>query len=622
MSAEMIELEEEEFTSRFSGATIRRIVGLLGNYKWRVALFVACVGLVSMLDSVFTYMSLLLVDNGIVAGSWPTVLRVLTIYGSLIVVQVVLVFGFIYTCGILGEKVRYHLRKGLFNHLQELSLSYYNKMPVGWIISRVTSDTDRVAELMTWGLLDVTWSTLNIATAIFFMLRINWQLALIVMAIIPLSIVVAVILQRRIIGEYREVRRINSKITGRYNETITGVRVIKALNREQENLGKFNKLTGDMYRAGYRAAWLSALLIPIVQLIGAMAIGSIVIYSGVTQDSTGVGGMSYGAIQAFVSYVLFMVWPIQEMARVFAETQQAIASAERVFSLQDAVPDVRDRLDAGTIESLYGEIVFDKVDFAYEDGKLILNDFSLKVQPGEMIALVGPTGGGKSTIVNLLCRFFEPTGGLITIGGRDYTSVTQHSIQSRVGIVLQTPHLFSGTIRDNIRYGRLNATDSEIEEAARLAGADRFITRFDKGYDEPVGEGGVLLSTGQKQLISLARAVLAQPEIFVMDEATSSVDTETETLIQQGMEALMQRCTSFVIAHRLSTIRNADRILVIENGRIAEMGSHSELLRQHGHYYRLYTRQFREEKEQELNPWADAPTDAQHSIDVELQAAD
>jgi len=605
VSAEQIGFEEEEFTTRFSGATIRRLIGLLGGYRWWVAAFLVSVSLVSALDSVFTYLSLLLVDNGIVAGSWPTVVRVLTIYGSLITVQVVLVFVFIYACGILGERVRYDLRKSLFNHLQQLSLSYYNKMPVGWIISRVTSDTDRVAELITWGLLDVTWSTLNIATAVYFMTLINWQLALIVMAIIPLSIVIAVILQRRIIGEYREVRRINSKITGRYNETITGVRVIKALNRERENLAEFGNLTGEMYRAGYRAAWLSALLVPVVQLIGAAAIGSIVVYSGLTQGSEGIGGMTYGGIQAFVSYVIFMVWPIQEMARVFAEMQQAVASAERIFSLQDAKPDVQDRPDAGELQSLRGDIVFDRVHFAYDDGKPILEDFSLHVKAGEMIALVGPTGGGKSTIVNLLCRFFEPTGGCITIGGVDYTSVTQHSIQSRVGIVLQTPHLFSGTIRENIRYGRLSASDAEIEAAAAVTGADRFIRRLEKGYDEPVGEGGVLLSTGQKQLISLARAVLAQPEIFIMDEATSSVDTETEALIQQGMEALMERCTSFVIAHRLSTIRNADRILVIENGRIAEMGSHGELLRQRGHYYRLYTRQFREEMEQELNPWAD-----------------
>jgi ATP-binding cassette subfamily B protein len=596
----LMEAEEEDFATRLSGKTIRRIVGLLRNYWLSVVVFVSIVGLVSFMDSVFTYLSMLIVDEGIVAQDSARLYEILTLYGSMIVVQAVLVFGFIYICGILGEQVRYDLRKGLFNHLQDLSLPYYNRMPVGWIISRVTSDTDRVAELVTWGLLDVTWSTMNIATAVYFMMRINWQLGLIVLTIIPVIIVIATLFQKRIISEYREVRKINSKITGRYNETITGVRVIKSLNRESENLRSFGGVTGEMYKASYRAAWLSALFLPTVQLIGSLAIASIVVYSGLT---VGTGAMTLGGIQAFVSYVLFMVWPIQEMARVFAEMQQAVASAERIFSLQDAVPDVVDKpgsLDPGT---LVGEIVFDNVSFAYENGKPVLSDFNLRVEPGEMIALVGPTGGGKSTIVNLLCRFFEPKQGVIAINGIDYTTMTQHAIQSRIGMVLQTPHLFSGTIRENIRYGRLTATDAETENAAQIAGAHEFIMQLGKGYDEQVGEGGVLLSTGQKQLISLARAVLAQPDIFIMDEATSSVDTMTEALIQKGMEALMTRCTSFVIAHRLSTIRNADRILVIENGRIAEMGTHSELLRQNGHYYRLYTRQFREEMEQVLDPW-------------------
>jgi ATP-binding cassette subfamily B protein len=248
-----------------------------------------------------------------------------------------------------------------------------------------------------------------------------------------------------------------------------------------------------------------------------------------------------------------------------------------------------------------GEIEFENVDFYYEDKTPVLTNFNLKVAPGETIALVGPTGGGKTTIVNLLCRFFEPKRGTIRFNGRDYTELTQHAIQSRIGVVLQTPHLFSGTIRENLRYGRLDATDQEIEEAAKLAGAHDFIVKFEKGYDEEVGEGGNLLSVGQKQLISLARAVLAEPEIFIMDEATSSVDTLTEALIQKGMDNLLTTSTSFVIAHRLSTIRRADRILVIEDGTISEMGSHAELLRQRGHYYRLYTQQFQQEMEQQYD---------------------
>jgi ATP-binding cassette subfamily B protein len=315
------------------------------------------------------------------------------------------------------------------------------------------------------------------------------------------------------------------------------------------------------------------------------------------------GIITLGGIQAFISYVTFMLWPIQDLARVYADMQHSIASAERIFKLLDTPPTIKDKASAFDPGSIQGAIEFDHVDFFYDDEAdkehptMVLTDFNLTVRPGETIALVGPTGGGKSTIVNLVCRFFEPKRGMIRINGRDYTEYSLHSIQSRIGVVLQTPHLFSGTVRENIRYGRLDARDEEVEEAARLAGAHDFIVNFGKGYDEEVGEGGNLLSTGQKQLISLARAVLAKPEIFIMDEATSSVDTLTEALIQRGMEHLMEGRTSFVIAHRLSTIRRADRIIVIEGGKIAEMGTHAELLRAQGHYYRLYTQQFRYERE-------------------------
>ncbi len=591
--SEHIEFEEEEFDSSFNGQTIRRLLSLLKPYTVWVLGFLSTVMLVSGLDSYFTYLSALMVDDAIATGNFAHLIEIVERYAALIVVQAVAVFIFIYLAGILGERIRYDLRKKLFNHLQELSLTYYNRMPVGWIISRVTSDTDRVAELVTWGLLDVTWSTFNILTALFFMWQISWQLTLIVMVIVPIIIVVATLFQRKIIVQYREVRKVNSKITGAYNETITGVRVIKALDREEANLKEFGNLTGEMYRAGYRAAWYSALFLPTVQLISSLAIVSIVAYAGVTVD--GSSALSVGGMYAFISYVLFMIWPVQEMARVFAEMQQAVASGERIFSLIDAVPDIVDKPNAYDVEHLRGDIVFDNVHFQYEEGKPILSDFNLHVRQGETIALVGPTGGGKSTIVNLLCRFFEPTGGRIVINGHDYTDLTQHAIQSRIGMVLQTPHLFSGTIRENIRYGRLDASDEEVEAAAELAGAHAFITKLEKGYEEQVGEGGVLLSTGQKQLLSLARAVLAQPDIFIMDEATASVDTLTESLIQHGMDNLMKQSTSFVIAHRLSTIRNATRILVIEDGRIKEMGTHRELLKLGGHYHRLYTQQFRKE---------------------------
>ncbi|MCK6584767.1 MAG: ABC transporter ATP-binding protein/permease, partial [Anaerolineales bacterium] len=511
-----------------------------------------------------------------------------------LLMQSVFVFTFIYLAGVLGERVQYDLRKLLFNHLQDLSLSYYAQNAVGRLIARVTSDTGRVSELVTWGIVDSVWALMNIITSLTFMAIINWKLALIVSVIIPIMIFVATKFQKYILVEFRTTRRTNSKITGAYNENIQGVRVVKALGREDANLVEFQNLTSTMYRSSYRAAWLSALFLPTVQIIAAFALGAIVWYGGV-EISTGF--ITIGGIQAFVSYLTFMMWPVQDLARVYAETQHSIASAERIFKLVDTQPEVHNRADAVEAKTLLGEIEFDHVDFFYEDRKPVLTDFTLKVKPGEMIALVGPTGGGKSTIVNLLCRFYEPQNGIIRINGRDYTGYTLESIHKRIGIVLQTPHLFSGTVRENIRYGKLDASDAEVEEAAKIAGAHDFILTLEKGYDQNVGEGGNLLSVGQKQLISLARAVLAKPELFIMDEATSSVDTLTEALIQKGMEALMKGRTSFVIAHRLSTIRRANRILVIEEGRIAEHGTHAELLRARGHYYRLYTQQFRHQLE-------------------------
>jgi len=591
--------EEEEFTTQFTGNITRRILQLARpHWKWVLG-FLLMITMVSVLDSYFTFLSSLIIDEAILGEDVGALKNIIIRYGSLIVVQAAGVFGFIYLAGILGERIRYDLRKNMFTHLQELSLSYYNVTPVGWIMSRVTSDSERVAELVTWGFLDVTWGIMNIATAAFFMLMINWQLALIVFLSIPVLIVVAVQFKKKIIVEFREVRKINSKITGAFNETITGVRVIKAFGREERNMGEFDVLTSDMYRAGYRAAWLSALFLPIVMLISSFAVAAIVWIGGY---QTQIGSMSIGGIQAFVTYVVFMIWPIQEMARVYAEMQRAIASAERIFSLVDAVPEISDRPDAFDPGSIQGDIVFEDVDFFYEDDKPILTNFDLQVKRGETIALVGPTGGGKTTIVNLLCRFFEPKSGTICIGGRDYEDIALHAIQSRIGVVLQTPHLFSGSISDNIRYGKLDASDEEIGAAAQLAGAHDFIINLEKGYDDEVGEGGNLLSVGQKQLISLARAVLREPEIFIMDEATSSVDTITETLIQKGMENLMEGRTSFVIAHRLSTIKNADRILVIKDGNIIENGGHAELLRQRGFYYRLYTSQFRSKLEREYSP--------------------
>jgi ATP-binding cassette subfamily B protein len=622
------DFEEEEFTGQLTGTVFKRIINLVRPHIRWVLIFTIAMISVSMMDSLFTLINKQIIDQSVVGGDANALWQLGGVWIGLTLFQAIGAFTFIYMVGVLGERIRYDLRKKMFNHLQELSLSYYNQNAVGRLIARVTSDSERVSDMLTWGLLDGTWATVNILTSAAFMIYINWRLALIVLAILPILVVVAVKFRKLILVEYRASRKANSKITGAYNENVTGVRVTKALGREGENLVEFKVLTNDMYRASYRAAWLSALFLPSVQMISAIVLSTIVWYGGIQAQW---GFITLGGIQAFISYVTFMLWPVQDLARIYADMQNSIASAERIFKLLDTDPDVKDRPDAFEPATIQGEIEFDHVDFFYDDDaarvhtvdenlvaetvetmatrdngfepgedghNLVLKDFNLQVKPGETIALVGPTGGGKTTIVNLICRFFEPKRGVIRLNGQDYTEYTLHGIQSRIGVVLQTPHLFSGTVRENIRYGYLTATDEEIEDAATLAGAHEFITHLENGYDQEVGEGGNMLSVGQKQLISLARAVLARPEIFIMDEATSSVDTLTEAQIQHGMEHLMKGRTSFVIAHRLSTIRRADRIIVIQGGQITEMGTHAELLHQRGHYYRLYTQQFRHEREQ------------------------
>ncbi|TFH01229.1 MAG: ABC transporter ATP-binding protein [Nitrosopumilus sp.] len=580
--------------------TLKRILSLLKPHWKTVIIFVFAIVVVSALDSIFTYLNKQIIDLGINLKNQQELSRIITIWGSFILIQAAGVFMFVYTVGLLGERIRYDLRKKLFNHLQKLSLSYFSQTPVGWIMSRVTSDTERFAELMTWGLLDSTWALVNILTSSYFMVLINWKLAIAVLISLPIMVILAIKFRKHILLHYRRSRKFNSRITGSLNENITGVRIVKALSREDKNLVEFKDLSTKMYTSSFRAAYLSALFLPAIQTISAISLGVILWQGGLQVQS---GTITIGGVQAFISYIMFILWPIQDLARVFADMQNAIASAERIFSLAETEPSVKNRHTTLDIDSISGDIVFDHVNFYYEKDDPVIKDLSFSVKQGQSIALVGPTGGGKSTIVNLLCRFYEPTSGTIKIAGVDYQELKMQDIQSRIGVVLQTPHLFTGSIMENIRYGKLSSSDEEIKAAAKLAGAQTFIEHFEKGYDQNVGEGGNLLSVGQKQLISIARAILADPEVFVMDEATSSVDTLTEALIQQGMEELMNGRTSFIIAHRLSTIKRADVIMVIDDGQISEMGSHEELMRLKGHYFKLYTQQFRQELESKYDPF-------------------
>jgi ATP-binding cassette subfamily B protein len=383
--------EEEEFEESFDGRTLRRMIGLAARKKLWLGGFLSTVALVAVSDSFFTYLKKLMIDNAILPGKPESLFWIGALFIGLSILQAAGVFTFIYLAGLLGERIQYDLRRSMFVHLQKLSFSYFDRTPVGWIMSRVTSDPSKVADLVTWGLLDVTWATMSILSSLVFMVYLQWKLALLVFLTVPVLVFAGAFFKQRIIRQYRKVRKVNSKITASFNETITGVRVIKALGREERNLREFRERTDEMYRAGFRAAWLSALFLPIVQGIGAVALATVAWFGGAQAAA---GMLSIGTIQAFIGYVTFMLWPVQDLARVFSEMQHAIASAERSFSLVDSRPEIVDRPGALAPETLRGEVVFDRVSFWYKEGEPVLEDFSLSVAEYESIALVGPTGGG------------------------------------------------------------------------------------------------------------------------------------------------------------------------------------------------------------------------------------
>ncbi|MEE8104192.1 MAG: ABC transporter ATP-binding protein [Planctomycetota bacterium] len=588
----------------------RKLISYARPYRWRVILLAVTAVTTGVADVGLPVVTGMLIDEvqaAVKAGAAVPIAPYAWAYAGLLLLLSSSIWAFIRLTGYLRCRISHDIRRDGFRNLQQLSFSFYDRRPVGWLMARMTSDCERLSNILSWGFLDLCWSVAVIGLTAAVMFVLDAGVAVVVLLSIPLLAMVSSYFRKRILLAARIQRKTNSKITASFNELIMGDRTSKVFVREQENQVEFQNLTGEMYGASVRNALLSAAYLPLVLVIGSLATAGALIVGGF---EVGAGALSVGVLVMFISFARQLFEPIHNLAHWFAEMQMAQANAERVLGLIETEPEIRDSESvraalaasevspppAGTAADGGKEDIetvrFEKVGFRYgPESPWVLQDLDLTVRAGETIALVGPTGGGKTTIVNLLCRFYEPTCGRVLFDGVDYRDRSLHWLQSKLGIVLQSPHLFSGPIAQNIRYGRLDATDEEVGHAAKLACAHDFISEMENGLQTEVGEGGVRLSTGQKQLISFARAVLAQPQILVMDEATSSVDTETERRIQKGLEQVLLGRTSFVIAHRLSTIRSADRILYIEAGRIVEQGAHAELVKARGRYFELYKEQ-------------------------------
>ncbi len=597
--------DEEDYQQSFSWKTWKRIWPFLKPFRWTFALMVGLNALTGLTDVLLPLFQRYAIANFIEKET----LRGLAPYGlaycAVILMQSLLVVAFCRQSMRIEMHMGRDMRMAMFHHLQTLSFSYYNVTPVGYILSRVMNDSQRIAGMLAWNLTDILWALFYVLGAFVSMLLLNWRLALILIPIVPVMALLTMYFQNRILRWNRRVRKMNSRITGAFNEGITGARTTKTLVLEEKTTEQFRGLTAEARVAGMRAARLNAVYIPLVLFASTAAVAIVLLRGGHMVLSQ---ALELATLSAFTTYAVSIFEPIQMTAANIADFISLQANIERVAGVMDRASDVVDTPEViekygdafspkkENWEPLRGEIEFRDVTFRYPDGgDNVLEHFNLHIPQGTTVAIVGETGAGKSTLVNLACRFFEPTEGQILIDGVDYRERSQLWLHANIGYVLQNPHLFSGSVRENIRYGRLDATDEEIEAAARAVSADTVIDKLEKGWDSDVGEGGDRLSTGEKQLISFARAVLADPRIFVLDEATSSIDTRTEMLISEATDRLLAGRTGFLIAHRLSTIRKADLILVVRDGKIVEQGRHEELLRAGGYYHDLYSRQFAEE---------------------------
>ena len=583
---------------------IPKLLPFVKPYKKIMISMIIMGALSSLIDSIYPLFNQYALNHFIALKTTDTIVPFIIVYIVILIVFVILNFVSTTWAGKIEMSVNRDLRNASFNHLQELSFSYFNQNNVGYVHARVMSDTGRIGQLVSWDMMDMVWQGSYLLFVLINMALINIHLAMYIMLIIPFAVILIIFFQKKLVALNRRISEINSKITSNFNEGITGAKSIKTLVVENKINHDFDVDSDDMEKTSVLAGRYSALFSSLVTMLSSITL-AIILWKGGMINQEGI--IMIGTLSVFMTYALNMLEPIQSIVGGIARLIAIQVNIERFTTLLETQSDVADRVEVvekygdtfhpkkENWETLYGDVEFKDVSFKYPDGnEMVLEHFDLKVPQGTNVAIVGETGAGKSTLVNLVCRFFEPTYGQVLIDGKDARDRSQLWLHSNIGYVLQTPHLFSGTVRDNLRYGKPDATDEEIWKALKLVNAEFVIDKMDKGLDSEVGEGGDMLSTGEKQLISFARAILADPKILVLDEATASIDTLTEKAIQDAIFTVIKGRTSFVIAHRLSTIVDADVILVVKDGKIIERGKHAELMQAHGYYYDLYTRQYEE----------------------------
>ena len=596
----------------FSG--LKKLAPFLKTYRGMFAAMIVCTVLVGVFNTILPLFQQYAFDNFIANDTLEGLAPFIVLYILCLLVTMALDYVASFDCCKLEMYLLRDMRRAAFNHLQTLSVSYFSANSVGRVHARVMSDTSAIGSIISWDVYQGGWNVTYVISAVIIMLALNPLLALCVIVVVPLVAVASCYFQRRLTVLNRRVREINSEITGGFNEGITGVQTAKTLAIEDRLDARFSRNTARMHRQGTKLGHNRALFYSIIAFASSAALALVLWYGGVL---TAENAVKLGTLTVFMTYAQGIMSPVQWSVDAIADLIAVKVNAERLSALLSTESDVKDTPEVvakygdtfdpkrENWEPLYGDVEFRDVTFRYPDGEEnVLEHFNLKVPKGTLVAIVGETGAGKSTLVNLVCRFYEPTEGQVLIDGRDARERSVGWLHSHIGYVLQTPHLFSGTVRENLLYGNETATQAQLEEACASVNADKVIARLENGYDSCIGEDGCSLSTGEKQLLSFARAILADPAIFVLDEATSSIDTITEKLIQQAIEKLMRGRTSFVIAHRLSTIRSADVILAVHGGKIVESGTHEELIKRRGYYYGLYIKQFREEKlrRQEIIP--------------------